>query len=147
MSFTIGYDSEVGIDGVGYFVKAGSYGMKQPRIRKTTVRADGGESYIDLGPGRREWAMTILCLNDLLKYDGTPAGLTGQQYRDSLRASYTGSTGTTINFTDPLNETAIPVHFDSYEESIRDLHSQVIALATGGSAGASYEVKIVLVEA
>ena len=55
--------------------------------------------------------------------------------------------GTTINFTDPLNGSAIAVHFDSYEERIRDLHSQIISAATGGSAGASYEVKIVLVEA
>lgn len=144
---TIGYDAEVIIDGTGYFVKPASYTLKQPRIRKATVRADGGESYIDLGPGRREWSMTILCLNDLQKYDGTPTGMTGEQYRDALRASYTGSVGTTINFVDPLSGSAIAVHFDSYEETIRDLHSQIIALATGGSAGASYEVKIVLLEA
>lgn len=144
---TIGLDCELIIDGTGYFVKPGSYAVKQPRIRKATVRADAGESYIDLGPGRREWLMTILCLNDLVKYDGTPTGQTGEQYRDALRASYTGSVGTTINFTDPLSGAAIPVHFDSYEETIRDLHSQIISLATGGAAGASYEVKIVLVEA
>ena|SRR5579883_1192033 len=147
MSFTIGLDCEVIIDGSGYFVKPDSYSMKQPRIRKATIRADAGESYIDLGAGRREWSMVILCLNDLVKYDGTPTGLSGQQYRDALRASYTGSTGSTITFTDPLSGSAIAVHFDSYEESIHDLHSQVVSVATGGSAGASYEVKIVLVEA
>ncbi|HEY0755441.1 MAG TPA: hypothetical protein VGD98_15900 [Ktedonobacteraceae bacterium] len=147
MSFTIGLDAEIGLDGTGYFVKPGSYSVKQPRIRKATVRADGGESYIDLGPGRREWSMSILCLNDLLKYDGTASGKSGQQYRDTLRASYTGSIGTTLNFSDPLGGSAIPVHFDSYEETIRDLHSQVISLATGGSPAASYEVKIVLIEA
>ena len=64
-----------------------------------------------------------------------------------MKTSYTGSVGTTINFTDPLNGSAIVVHFDSYEEMIRDLHSQIISAATGGSAAASYEVKIVLVEA
>lgn len=144
---TIGLDCEVILDGTGYFVKPGSYSVRQPRIRKATVRADAGESYIDLGPGRREWSMIILCLNDLVKYDGTATGTTGQQYRDSLHNSYTNSVGTTINFTDPLNGSAIPVHFDSYEESIRDLHSQIIALATGSGASASYEVKIVLVEA
>jgi hypothetical protein len=68
-------------------------------------------------------------------------------YPDALKTSYTGSVGTTINFTDPLNGSAIPVHFDSYEETVRDLHSQIISLATGGSAGASYEVRVVLVEA
>ncbi len=121
--------------------------MKQPRIRKATVCADAGESYIDLGPGKHEWSMIVLCLNGLVKYDGTSTGKTGEQYRDALRASYTGSVGTTINFTDPLSDSAIAVHFDSYEETIRDLHSQIVSLATGGIAGASYEVKIVLVEA
>lgn len=144
---TISLDCEVIIDGTGYFVKPGSYTLRHQRIRKATVRADAGESYIDLGPGRREWSMVILCINDLLKYDGTSTGLTGQQYRDALKASYNNSIGTTINFTDPLSGSAIPVHFDSYEESIRDLHSQIVSLATGGSAGASYEIKIVLVEA
>lgn len=143
----IGLDCEVILDGIGYFVKPDSYSVKHPRIRKATVRADAGESYIDLGPGRREWSMIILCLNDLVKYDGDSTGTTGQQYRDSLHNSYTGSIGTTINFADPLNGSAIPVHFDSYEETVRDLHSQIIAPATGGSMGASYEVKIVLVEA
>jgi hypothetical protein len=144
---TVGLDCEVIIDGNGFFVRPGSYTVKQPRIRKATVRADAGESYIDLGPGRREWSMIILCINDLLKYDGTSTGTTGQQYRDALRTSYTSSVGTTINFTDPLSGSAIPVHFDSYEEMVRDLHSQIIAQATGGSLAASYEVKIVLVEA
>jgi hypothetical protein len=147
MPFTIGLDCEIILDNQGYFIKPNSYAVKQPRIRKATIRADGGASYIDLGPGRREWSMLILCINDLLKYDGTSTGKTGQQYRDSLYNSYTSSTGTTITFIDPLNGTAIPVHFDSYEERIRDLHSQIIALATGGSAGASYEVQVVLIEA
>ena len=52
-----------------------------------------------------------------------------------------------INFTDPLNGSAIAVHFDSYEEMVRDLHSQIVSAATGGSTTASYEVKIVLIEA
>lgn len=144
---TIGLDCEVIVDGVGFFVKPGSYTLRQPRIRKTTLRADGGTSYIDLGPGRREWSLVVLCLNDLLQYDGTPTGTTGQQYRDSLRASYTNSVGTTVNFTDPLSGSVIAVHFDDYQEVIRDLHSQVVSVSTGGGPGASYEARIVLVEA
>ena len=104
---TIGIDAEVVIDGTGYFVRPRSYRMQQPRIRKTTVRADGGQAHVDLGPGRRAWSMIILCMNDQLKYDGTPTGLSGQQYRDALRASYTGSIGTSIQLTIPetkLNE-------------------------------------------
>jgi hypothetical protein len=48
--------------------------------------------------------------------------------------------------TDPLNESALAIHFGSYEETVRDLHSQIISAPTGGSVTASYEVKIVLVE-
>lgn len=144
---TIGVDAEIVLDGTGYFVLPKSYKMQQPRIRKATIRADGGQAYIDLGPGRRIWSMTILCLNDQLKYDGTPTNLTGQQYRDALRTSYTGSTGSTIQFTDPLNSVPIAVHFDSYSELVYDLRIQQVALATGAPPALSYEVEIVLVEA
>ncbi len=144
---TIGTDCEIIIDGTGYFVKPGTFKMKQPRVRKATIRADGGESYVDLGPGKRAWSMVILCLNDMLKYDGTLTGLTGEQYRDALRSSYNNSTGTTILYTDPLNGTAVAVHFDSYAEVINDLHIQEVPLATGAPPALSYEVAIVLVEA
>ncbi len=85
-------------------------------------------------------------MNDLLKYDGTSTGLTGQQYRDALKTSYTSSIGTTINFTDPLGN-VIAVHFDSYSELVHDLHVQQVALASGLAAGLSYDVGIDLVEA
>ncbi len=142
----IGLDCEIILDGTGYFVRPGSYLVRQPRIRKATIRADGGEAYIDLGPGRREWSMVILCRNELLKYDGTATGKTGQQYRDSLYASYSASVGSTVNFIDPLNGPAIAVHFDDYQEMLRDLHTQIIAASVAGSPGASYEVKIILIE-
>lgn len=144
---TIGVDCEVVLDGIGYFVVPGTYRMKQPRIRKATTRADGSESYVDLGPGKRVWSMIILCKNDTIKYDGSPTGLTGQQYRDALRMSYMSSVGTTLNFTDPQNGTAVLVHFDSYAEMIHDLHTQQIPLSIGASAGLSYEVALELIEA
>ena len=147
MTYSIGVNCEIILDGQGYFIKANSYTVKQPRIRKAQYRADGSLSYVDIGPGKRTWTMVILCLNNLVKYDGTQTGLTGEQYRDALRSSYTGNIATTINFTDPLSGTAIPVYFDSYEETIIDLHSQIVAVSTGSSAGASYDVKISLQEA
>lgn len=147
MSFTIGVDAEIGLDNHGYFIKPGTYQIKQPRIRHTSYRADGSLSYADLGPGKRLWSMTILARNDLHRYDGTSTGMTGQQYRDALRSSYTSNIGTTINFTDPLSSSAIPVHFDNYVERILDLHSQIISASTGGSTSASYEVSIELLEA
>jgi hypothetical protein len=143
----IGTDCELILDGQGYFIKPGTYQVKQPRIRHASYRADGSLSYVDLGPGKRLWSMTILAHNDLLRYDGSLTGLTGQQYRDALRTSYTSNIGTTINFTDPLNGTAIAVHFDNYQERILNLHTQIIAVATGGSASASYEIFIELLEA
>lgn len=144
---TIGTDCELILDGTGYFIKPGTYRLQQPRIRKTTVRADGGLSYVDLGAGKRTWSMSVLCLNDLLRYDGSATGWTGEQYRDALHTSYTGSTGTTIQYSDPTNATAVAVHFDVYKETITDLHMQQIAPATGGTAGLSYEVAIELIEA
>lgn len=144
---TIRYDCEVIIDGTGYFIKPNTYTIKHPRIREKRYRADGSLSYVDLGPGKRSWSMTILALNDLKRYDGTTVSTTGQQFRDALKTSYTGSVGTPLNFTDPLSGAAIPVHFDSYVERVNDLHTQIISVAAGGSAGASYEVDIELVEA
>lgn len=146
-SFTIGQNCELILDGTGYFVRPGSYKMHQPRVRKATVRADGGESYVDLGPGKRIWSMIILCINDLVGYDGSSTNMTGQQYRDALRASYINSVGQTINFTDPLGKVAVAVHFDNYIETIMDLHTQQVPLATGAAPGLSYLVAIELVEA
>jgi len=147
MSYTIGFNCEIIIDNTGYYIKPGNYTVKQPRIRQVKYRADGSLSYTDLGPGRREWSMTILAINELKKYDGSTISTSGQQYRDALRTSYMSNVGTTVNFIDPLGGTSIPTHFDHYEETIIDLHSQIIALATGGSAGASYEIRITLLEA
>jgi hypothetical protein len=144
---TIGIDCELILDSTGYFIKPGTYLLHQPRICKATIRADGGLSYVDLGPGKRTWSMVVLCLNDLLHYDGTLTGWTGQQYRDALHASYAGSVGSTVLYSDPTNATAIAVHFDVYKESINNLHMQQVPLATGGMPGLSYEVTIELVEA
>src|SRR5258708_27314410 len=119
--------------------------MHRPRVRKAAVRADGAESYVDLGPGKRTWGMVVLCMNDLLKYDGTLTGSDGQTYRDALYASYMGSVGTTVNFTDPLG-TGVAVHIDNYAETIMDLHTQQIAMATGGSPRMSYKGSLTLVE-
>lgn len=144
---TIGVDCEMVLDGSGYFLKPGSYAMKQPRLRQALYRADSSLAYVDHGPGKRTWSMTILAYNELLRYDGTQTGLSGQQYRDALRASYLNAIGVTLLFIDPLNSTAVSVHFDSYEERILDLHSQVISRATGGNYAATYEITITLLEA
>jgi hypothetical protein len=144
---SIGIDCEVILDGTGYFLKPGSYQLKQPRVRHMSYRADRSLAYIDYGPGKRTWSMVVLAHNDLLRYDGLPSGMNGQQYRDALRTSFTNSVGTTINFVDPLNGSPIPVHFDAYNETILDLHTQIISLSTGGPPAATYEISIELLEA
>ncbi|MBA2677113.1 MAG: hypothetical protein H0U76_01745 [Ktedonobacteraceae bacterium] len=144
---TIGSDCELILDGTGYFIKPGSYLVKQPRIRHVSYRADGSLAYVDLGPGKRTWSMVVLARNELLRYDGALTGMTGQQYRDALRNSYTNNIGTTITYIDPLNGTGIAVHFDNYQESINDLQSQIVAAATSGSPSVSYEIAIELLEA
>ena len=146
MSFTIGVDSEVGIDGNGYFIKPGSYKVKRPRISKATYRADGTLAYVDVGPGKRLWSMTILCHNELQGYDGSRTGISGEQYRDDLLSSYTSNIATTISFIDPKGS-SVNVYFQNYEETIIDLHSQIIPLSTGGNVAPSYEVLIELLEA
>lgn len=144
MSYTVGSNCEIIVDGQGYYVKPGSFAMKQPRVRKAVVRADGAESYTDLGPGKRDWSMIILCLNDLLNYDGTSNGLSGQQYRDALRTSY-AKVATAIVFIDAQGN-SISVRFDNYVEISYDLHSQQVALVDGVSPAVSYEAHITLVE-
>jgi hypothetical protein len=141
---TIGTDCEIILDSSGYFIKPGTFRMKQPRVRKAVVRADNGESYVDLGPGKRIWSMIVLSKNDTVKYDGSSAGQTGQQIRDQLRTSY-ATVAAALSFTDPIG-TVLSVHFDSYAEIIVDLHTQQIPLSTGAGPGASYEIAIELVE-
>ncbi|HEY7348771.1 MAG TPA: hypothetical protein VH599_10690 [Ktedonobacterales bacterium] len=133
---TIKVDCEVVLDGTGYLVKPGTYRLERPRVRRATVRADGAQSYVDLGPGRRVWRFTALALNDLAQYDGTPTGLTGQQYRDALWASYV-KVATALSFTDPEGQT-VQAYFDDLVERVADLRSQQV--------GVSYELEVALVE-
>lgn len=138
---TLGVDCQVILDGIGYFVEPHSYVMKRARIRKATLTKSGAERYVDLGPGKREWQMQLLCLNGLLDYTGAPLPGTGKSLRDGLRAGYekTPAGGTaTLAYTD-LDGTVYTVHFDDYEEQVRDPRTQLTA--------PSYHVVVVLVEA
>ena len=71
---TIGQDCEVIIDGTGYFVEPHSYAMKRIRIRKSTVTKSGAERYVDSGPGKHEWHMFLLCVNELPTFNGQARG-------------------------------------------------------------------------
>lgn len=142
---TIGVDCEVIIDSNPFWVKPLSYKVKRPRISKAQYRADGTLSYVDIGPGKREWSMVILCKNELLRYDGVATGVSGETYRTNLLNSYVNNVAATIVFNDPKNNT-FNVYFTHYEETILDLKSQIIPLSTGGSVAPSYEVAITLLE-
>src|SRR5436309_597223 len=95
---TLGQDCQVMLDGQGYFVEPHTYQMHRPRIRRATVVKGGGERYVDLGPGKREWHMTMLCVNELTDYTGAAVLLTGRGYREALRTSY--ERVATLSFTD-----------------------------------------------
>jgi hypothetical protein len=138
---TLGVDCQVILDGVGYFVEPRTYLMKRTRLRKASVTKGGAERYVDSGPGKREWHLTVLCLNEMADYTGQLLPVGGRALRESLRASYekTPAGGTaTLAFTD-LDGVTYQVHFDDYEEQVRDPRTQLIA--------PSYHVAVVLVEA
>jgi hypothetical protein len=138
---TIGVDCQVILDGVGYFVEPHAYAMKRARVRKAQVTKGGGERYVDLGPAKREWHMTLLCLNQLTDYTGQSLPATGKALRDSLRASYEKVPAggvMTLGYTD-LDGASYQVHFDDFEELVRDPRSQLTS--------PSYHCAIVLVEA
>jgi hypothetical protein len=132
---TIGVDCQVIIDGAGYFVEPNTYLVRNPRLRKATITKGGAERYVDAGPGKREWEMTLLCVNELVGYGATSAPLS-KALRDALRTSY-ARTGT-ISFTD-VEGTSHSVHFDDYTEHVRDPRTQLTS--------PSYHVSIILVEA
>jgi hypothetical protein len=138
---TLGVDCQVILDRIGYFVEPHSYVMKRARIRKATLTKSGAERYIDLGPGKREWRMQLLCVDGLRDYTGAPLSGTGRALRDGLRLSYektpAGGT-TTLAYTD-LDGMVYTVHFDDYEEQVRDPRTQLTS--------PSYHVVVVLVEA
>ncbi|MGH2387883.1 MAG: hypothetical protein ACRDIE_06720 [Chloroflexota bacterium] len=138
---TLGVDCQVILDGAGYFVEPAGYVMKRPRLRKAVITKSGAERYIDLGPGKREWRLRLLCVNGLLDYTGAPLPATGKDLRDRLRAAYekTPAGGTAgLTYTD-LDGMEYTVHFDDYEEEVRDPRTQLTS--------PGFHVAVVLVEA
>ena len=133
----IGVDCQVILDGTGYWIEPRSYSVHRPRVRKAAITKGGGERYVDAGPGKRVWAFTILAVNDLVRYDGQPVGLSGQQFRDALLASY-ARVATTLSFTDP-HGVSWTVRFDDYAEDVRDVRTQL--------SSPSYLCRVELVEA
>ena len=133
---TRGVDCQILIDGSGYFVEPRTYALKRLRIRKAVITKGGQERYTDSGPGKRVWHMILLCLNNLQDYTGQPLPATGLSIRNALIASYNKLS--TVAYTD-LDGTAYTVHFDDYEEQVRDPRTQL--------ANPSYHVAVVLVEA
>ncbi len=134
---TVGTDCEVILDGVWYYVKPGSYQIQRPRVRRATVRADGNESYVDLGPGKRVWTFTVLAFSNLSKADGSTTGVPGQHYRDALWTSY-AKVATTLSFTDRQGNNQT-VRFDDLREIIPDLRGQQTVI--------QYELQVTLREA
>lgn len=132
---TIGTDCQVILDGVGYFVEPHTYAMKRIRVRKSTIAKGGQERYVDSGPGKRTWHMILLCLDQLKDYTGQLLTVRGVDLRNTLVASY-AKLGT-VAYTD-LDGQAYTVHFDDFEEQVRDPRTQLV--------GVSYHCAVVLAE-
>ncbi len=141
MGANVGIDCQVALDGAGYWLAPKSYRVGRPRLRRATVLAGGAENYVDAGPGKRVWTFIVLALDGLARYDGRPTGLTGQQYRDALTASY--ETIGVLPFVDP-HGVAWRVRFDHLVESLPDPRT---ALAGPAGLGPGYLLAVELVEA
>ncbi len=92
---------------------------------------------MDFGLGRRVWTFSILALNDLSNYDGTPTGFSGQQYHDALYASY-AKVNSVLVFVD-VDNSSHNVRFDHLAARCPDVQTQV--------AGLGYHMEVELVEA
>ncbi len=132
----IGTVAQVILDDYPFWILPHTFQLTRPRLRKATPRADLGESYVDFGPGKRQWKFTVLALNDLTNYDGTPTFFTGQQYHDVLWGSYM-KVNTLLTFIDPNNLTW-QVRFEHLAATIPDLRSQL--------NGLGYHMEVELVE-
>ena len=119
----VGSSAQVVLDGYPYWLLPNSYQQATPRLRKATPRLDGNEAYVDFGPGKKTWRFTVLALNDLLNYDGTPTNFTGQQYHDTLYASY-AKVNTVLVFLD-VDNSSHNVRFDHLAASVPDVQTQL----------------------
>lgn len=133
----IGATAQLVLDSYPYWLLPNSYQHFTPRLRKATPRADGNESYVDFGLGKKTWKFTVLALNDLQNYDGSPAGFTGQQYHDLLYASY-AKVNTVLTFVD-VDGSSHNVRFDHLVARVPDVQTQL--------TGVGYHVDVELVEA
>lgn len=125
------------LDGQGYWLKAASYSRSQARVRKATIRQDGSEAYVDVGPGKYVWRFTVLAFDGLRDYTGAIVATSGASFRGALWTSY-AKVATTLSFTDPAGQ-AYTVRFDTLEEYVPSLRSQL--------TGVGYECDVELVQA
>ncbi|HEY8694681.1 MAG TPA: hypothetical protein VIR57_18275 [Chloroflexota bacterium] len=132
----VGSTAQVVLDGYPYWILPNTYQHFTPRLRKATPRADGNEAYVDFGLGKRVWKFTVIALNDLANYDGTPTGFSGQQYHDTLYGSY-AKVNTILVFVDADNTTH-SVRFDHLLARVPDVQTQI--------TGLGYHMEVELVE-
>ena len=133
----IGSTAQVVLDGYPYWILPNSYQHSTPRLRKATPRMDGNEAYVDFGLGKKVWRFTVLALNDLQNYDGSPTTFTGQQYHDTLYGSY-ARVNTVLVFLD-VDGSSHNIRFDNLVAHVPDVNTQI--------TGVCYHMDLELVEA
>ena len=122
MPLTVGATGQVYLNGYTYWILANTYEDSAPRLRKATPRADGAEDYVDFGLGKRTFKFTVLALNDLTNYDGSPYAMNAVQVRSTLDGSY-ALVNQTMLFVDPAN-TQWTVRFDHLAWRLPDPRTQ-----------------------
>jgi len=133
----VGSTAQIILDSYPYWLLPNSYQRVTPRLRKATPRLDGNEAYVDFGLGKRLWRFTVLALNDLQNYDGTPTGFSGQQYHDALYASY-ARVNAELVFVD-VDNSQHNVRFDHFAAHVPDVQTQL--------TGVCWHIDVELVEA
>ena len=133
---TVGQDCSIILDGLGYFVKPGSYRVEVPKIMAAEPEAAAGPAAVDLGAGRHVWHFTVLAYTNHLNYNGTVNPTTAAVFRERLRAAYAKAEA--LPFTDRQG-TAHRVHARSLEERLPE--------AVGFWEQPEWEIALMLVEA
>jgi len=133
---TVGTDSQLILDGNGYFIEPHSYQVIRPRVARTDLLgqaaspispgAGSGERFVDRGPAKREWKFIVVAFNNLTTYTGAVETTTGEQLHDQLQTSY-NKVNVTIPYIDPAGA-SWNVHFTDMVEELVDVRSQVDGL-------------------
>ena len=120
---TIGVDSQLILDGNGFWIEPGSYRVDRPHAANPHSAGGGHpQAGADFGIARKRWQFTVVAFQAIKDYAGNVVTSTGQAYRDQLDASMQ-KVNTTLSFTDPHGAT-FSVRMIELVEELADIRAQ-----------------------